>query len=733
MPSRIIETFVTELKADGTQAKKELERNVIETKSWANRVAGIVALSVSTIGAAAYARKVVEATQVQESAMRQLQQGLITTNGAVGQSFEDLVSKAGELQKVTNFGDEQLIQAQSQLVTFTKITNDEFNRTLELSADLSTRFNTDLKGSVLQLGKALNDPVKNLSALSRAGIQFSDQQKELIKQLFETGQVAESQRLILAELEAQFGGSARAARNTFEGALKSLGNAAGDLLEADSLGGITVSIERLTGVLQDPSTVNAAKSLANGIISAFASVTSTISSTVNLVQFLGEELAAAFNGVNADDIVRIDEQIREVETLINGSLLDKVGRLRFFGKDGIVEYYDEEELKQRLSELKQARDEFFSQSQGRQGNAVVDIKKVPEFNTQEAVAGVVTINKEFDKLSDNLQRQIDLYGVTSDAARLRYDLENGLIENISRKQADLLVSKQHQLDALNQQEESLKQSLENESRRLEEEERRRTELLSDVSRIEESILTEEERRQIAFENRNTMLEEALQSELITHERYHEILRKLEEKSEKERFDIRAKGFSSLLSIADRYYSGMQGKEAGYARVAIQIGKVLLDSKQRDALKSIYINTRDAAMGSYKALAGIPFVGPVLGAAAAGAVLVSGAAYGAEVAGIAHGGLDYVPKEQTYLLDRGERVLSPQQNQDFTRFIENNEATQPNIVVNINEAPGVQNTVNVEQQGGQTVVVIEQQLRDLVREELEVQSGPGGILDGSYAL
>lgn len=39
-------------------------------------------------------------------------------------------------------------------------------------------------------------------------------------------------------------------------------------------------------------------------------------------------------------------------------------------------------------------------------------------------------------------------------------------------------------------------------------------------------------------------------------------------------------------------------------------------------------------------------------------------------GIAHGGLDYVPKEQTYLLDRGERVLSPKQNRDLTAFLEN---------------------------------------------------------------
>lgn len=55
------------------------------------------------------------------------------------------------------------------------------------------------------------------------------------------------------------------------------------------------------------------------------------------------------------------------------------------------------------------------------------------------------------------------------------------------------------------------------------------------------------------------------------------------------------------------------------------------------------------------------------------------------AGIAHGGLDYVPKEQTYLLDRGERVLSPRQNRDLTAFLDGGNAsgvTIENIYIEI---------------------------------------------------
>jgi DNA-binding protein YbaB len=81
------------------------------------------------------------------------------------------------------------------------------------------------------LGKALNDPVANLSAMSRAGIQFSEDQKEVIKSLAESGDMAQAQSIILEELEKQYGGSAEAAAKAGTGGLKQLANAFGDLQE----------------------------------------------------------------------------------------------------------------------------------------------------------------------------------------------------------------------------------------------------------------------------------------------------------------------------------------------------------------------------------------------------------------------------------------------------------------------------------------------------------------------
>jgi len=90
---------------------------------------------------------------------------------------------------------------------------------------------TDLKSAAVQVGTALNDPILGVSALARSGIQFSEDQKKMIKSLVDTGKHAEAQRVILKELESQFGGAAKAGAQGLGGALSQLGNAFGDMLE----------------------------------------------------------------------------------------------------------------------------------------------------------------------------------------------------------------------------------------------------------------------------------------------------------------------------------------------------------------------------------------------------------------------------------------------------------------------------------------------------------------------
>lgn len=185
-----------------------------------------------TLPIAALSVTSVKAFDKQAKAIAQVEAGLKSTGDQVGYTSKQLQDMASEMQKTTLFGDEAILKdATAQLLTFTNISGNEFKRTQKAALDLATRLDGDLKSASIQLGKALNDPVKNLSALSRSGIQFSDEQKTLINSLVETGNQAEAQRVILAELEKQYGGSAEAAAAAGLGPMQQLANSFGDLQE----------------------------------------------------------------------------------------------------------------------------------------------------------------------------------------------------------------------------------------------------------------------------------------------------------------------------------------------------------------------------------------------------------------------------------------------------------------------------------------------------------------------
>lgn len=195
----------------------------------------------TVIGLGVIGRKFINETIQAQHSMAQLEAGVRSTGGAAGFSATQLSDMAAKMQQLTAYSDDAVMSAQKILLTFTQIRGDNFERATQSVADLATRMGTDLTSASIQVGKALNDPVRGVAALAKAGIQFTDQQKGMIKSLVQTGQMAKAQQVVLAELETQFGGSAVAARNTLGGALEALKNNFGDLFE--------VSQESSTGVI----------------------------------------------------------------------------------------------------------------------------------------------------------------------------------------------------------------------------------------------------------------------------------------------------------------------------------------------------------------------------------------------------------------------------------------------------------------------------------------------------
>lgn len=167
-----------------------------------------------------------------EQAVAQLNAVLESTGHAAGLNAEQLTAQADALQNVTTFSDEAVMSAQNLLLTFTSIKGEVFKEAIPVILDMSQALGQDLKSSTIQLGKALQDPIRGITALRRVGVNFSEDQQKVIAKLVETGQTAEAQRLILKELNTEFGGSAAAAANTFAGRLTVLQNQFDNVKEA---------------------------------------------------------------------------------------------------------------------------------------------------------------------------------------------------------------------------------------------------------------------------------------------------------------------------------------------------------------------------------------------------------------------------------------------------------------------------------------------------------------------
>ncbi|MBU4133358.1 MAG: phage tail length tape measure family protein [Proteobacteria bacterium] len=194
-------------------------------------VAGILGLAKAWDMLKDSAKQYLELASVQEAAENKLEAVLKATGNAAGYNLEQLKAMASGLQDVTTVGDETTLAGMAILATFKEIKGEAFEGATKAAMDMSQVMDQDLKSSMVQIGKALNDPIQGLSALSRVGVSFTDDQKNMIKTLQESGDMMGAQKVILAELKSEFGGAAEAASKTFAGGLDQAKNALGDTKE----------------------------------------------------------------------------------------------------------------------------------------------------------------------------------------------------------------------------------------------------------------------------------------------------------------------------------------------------------------------------------------------------------------------------------------------------------------------------------------------------------------------
>lgn len=378
------------------------------------------------------------------------------------------------------------------------------------------------------------------------------------------------------------------------------------------------------------------------------------------------------------------------------------------------------------------------------------------------------VAKAYKSQSDQLTQQIALYGQTSEAAKMRYELANGELKVLSDTEKQLLINKSIEIDQLNARKEfdSLMKELRTN------EEKARDTLAERVALLDKANIKGKEYVDAMAKISKATVSEAPKFGGIDASvggASGELIKVAE--SQKELDKWRAKELEQQQSFLDQKLIA----EEDYANNVIEINKRTAKSQEQlnSAWQIATLGTFSTVTGDvadmFKELSGessaaykIMFaaskaasiaqaiistevaankameMGPILGIPAATAVRALGYASvgmiaATSIAGMAHSGIDNIPEEGTWLLDKGERVLSPRQNSDLTKFLNNtqnsgiataNVAPQVNITINQDGSGGVSSSDGYENMGKQMF----EQIRQITRSTIIQEKNKGGVLD-----
>jgi len=184
--------------------------------------ATVAGLGLATTAAVAFGVKAYKAAEDANKIAGQTAAVIKSTGGVANVTAKQIDRLSASIMAKTGIDDDAIKSGTNMMLTFTNVRNeagkgnDVFNQATSVLTDMTAAMTGGnvtgeaMKKQAIQLGKALNDPIKGISALSRVGVTFTQQQKDQITAMVQSGHTMAAQKLILHELNREFGGTAAA-------------------------------------------------------------------------------------------------------------------------------------------------------------------------------------------------------------------------------------------------------------------------------------------------------------------------------------------------------------------------------------------------------------------------------------------------------------------------------------------------------------------------------------------
>lgn len=155
-------------------------------------------------------KKVITESRNFEAEQGQLAAVIKSTGMAAGFSTQQLNKMADSFAKSTSFSAGEINRAQTRLLSYSGIVGETFPQAMQTAIDMAARMNMSLEQAAETMGKAMDIPSQGLTALSRQGFRFTEEQEALVKVFEKTGRVAEAHKIIMDTVNSSYKGAAEA-------------------------------------------------------------------------------------------------------------------------------------------------------------------------------------------------------------------------------------------------------------------------------------------------------------------------------------------------------------------------------------------------------------------------------------------------------------------------------------------------------------------------------------------
>lgn len=674
-------------------------------------VAGVVALGTAMAGLFAIMRTGLTTLDQTKVQLSQLEAQLNLADGAIGHTVAELDAFARELAINTLTSTVEVREAMGILATTTDLTGESFKRVTKLAQDVSQVMGTSLKANAKVLAKALEDPVDGLTKLERLQVSFTDKQKEMVETMVDNGEVLQAQSFILDQVADKYENIAsKLNTDTIAVQADEMGQRWDELGEA--IVGVTNTHPELVGFMKSVNIMLAELSKEINPQMFFELDANQKASEVikgqygDIINLMGDSAKKSkmLDDISSSEsgVAKLQEEVKNLQ-LVNDTLNESssiwssavapVGLL-----NSIKSQFEDEDVKlklldkqKELAEAKAYTDQLKSMYNAvskaestaeekrhekslnlitEQEKARIDSLMGMSMASDEYIDGLKKETKDWELFtSDNFGTPMDpeyLSNIEADITRIQEianllgkDLSNVNFDGMDSLDVDDMLS---QYELFLGQKQALDIAYAEEAKKVALAQQQASEMEqqygvgdSEIDALVDKYAMELDLYKRHLEAMGMARAEANVKEQEMASAMGEELFNQTMANQKQQTDWLTSGLDTAMDAMSAL--GEEGSD---------IAKAMFLANQAIAIANAYVSM---GVAQAKALELGSVAGPpaYAQATAMGISTIAGIA-AASVAGVAHGGMDSVPSESTFLLQKGERVVQPKANKDLTEFL-----------------------------------------------------------------